>query len=46
MGRKIAEDLVETIPENINSACINESVCIQCIKRFLLKMHGKWFLPY
>ena len=27
-GRKITEDLVETIPENVNNACINESVCI------------------
>ena len=44
--RKITEDLVETISENVNNACIDESVCIQCINRFLLKMHGKWFLPY
>ena len=34
MGRKITEDLVETIPENVNNACIDESVCIQSIKRF------------
>ena len=34
MGRKITEDLVETIPENDNNACIDESVCIQSIKRF------------
>ena len=34
MGRKITEDLVETIPENVNNTCIDESVCIQSIKRF------------
>ena len=33
MGRKITEDLVETIPENVNNACIDESVCVQSIKR-------------
>ena len=33
-GRKITEDQVETIPENVNNACIDESVCIQTIKRF------------
>ena len=33
-GSKITEDLVEAIPENVNNACINESVCIPSIKRF------------
>ena len=33
MGRKITEDLVETIPENVSNACMHESVCIQSIKR-------------
>ena len=32
-GRKITEDLVETIPENVNNACIDQSICIQRIKR-------------
>ena len=41
MGKKITEDLVETILENVYNTCIDESVCIQSIKRFLLKMHGK-----
>ena len=34
MGRKITEDLVGTIPENVNNACIDKLVCIQSIKRF------------
>ena len=30
-GMKVTEDLVEAIPENVNNACIDESVCIQYI---------------
>ena len=32
-GKKISKDLVETIPENVNNGCIDESACIQSIKR-------------
>ena len=34
-GKVITEDTVETIPENVNNACIDECVCMQSVKRFL-----------
>ena len=33
-GKKITEDMVEVIPENVNNACICECVCLGSIKRF------------
>ena len=33
-GKVITEDIVETIPENVNNACIDECVCMQSVKRF------------
>ena len=33
-GKVIIEDTVETIPENVNNACIDECVCMQSVKRF------------
>ena len=33
-GKVITEDTVETIPENVNNACIDECVCMQSVKRF------------
>ena len=33
-GNYGTEDLVETIPKNVNNACIDEYVCIRTIKRF------------
>ena len=33
-GRVITEDVVETIPENVNNACIDECVCMRSVKRF------------
>ena len=33
-GKKIIEDMVEVIPENVNNACISECVCLASIKRF------------
>ena len=33
-GKKITEDMVEVIPENVNNACICECVCLASIKRF------------
>ena len=33
-GKLITEDTVETIPENVNNACIDECVCMQSVKRF------------
>lgn len=33
-GKIITEDVVETIPENVNNACIDDCVCMQSVKRF------------
>ena len=33
-GKVITEDVVETIPENVSNACIDECVCMQSVKRF------------
>lgn len=33
-GKVITEDIVETIPENVSNACIDECVCMQNVKRF------------
>ena len=40
-GKVITEDTVETIPENVDNACIDECVCMQSVKRFLQMMLGK-----
>lgn len=32
-GKVITEDTVETIPENVNNACIDECVCMQSVKQ-------------
>ena len=33
-GKLVTEDMVEVIPENVNNACISESVCLASIKRY------------
>ena len=33
-GKVITEDVVETIQENVDNACIDECVCMQSVKRF------------
>ena len=33
-GKVITEDIVETIPENVNNACIDECIWMQNVKRF------------
>ena len=33
-GKVITEDIVETIPENVDNACIDECVCMHSVKRF------------
>jgi len=39
-GKIITEDVVETIPENVNNACVDECVCMQSVKRFFT--HDAW----
>ena len=40
-GKKITEDMVEVIPENVNNACICECVYLLASKDTLLMMPGR-----
>ena len=40
-GSKLTEDSIETIPEQVDNACLSDNICLATIRRFfLLQMPG------